>query len=144
MIGAGVSVAVNVTIQGLLGDGQAAADNKLLDVMRDIAENLRGGTTADAEALRGTDLERLDTNLDELTRVRAVIGATTNRLESAGTRLDELEESSVDLLSNVEDADMAEDADAVLDPAGGLRIGAAGGRQHRPDLAARFSALADR
>lgn len=107
-IGAGASVAINVTAQGLLGEGQGAADNRLLDVMRDIAEHLRGNTPADAEALRGTDLERLDTNLDELTRVRAVVGATANRLEAAGTRLDELEESSLDLLSRVEDADMAE------------------------------------
>jgi flagellar hook-associated protein 3 FlgL len=108
VIGAGVSVTINVSAQGLLGEGQGAADNKLLDVMRDIAENLRGGTPADWEAVRGTDLERLDTNLDELTRVRAVVGATANRLESAGSRLDELEESSTDLLSKVEDADMAE------------------------------------
>ena len=108
VIGAGVSVAINVSAQGLLGNGQGAADNKLLDVMRDIAENLRGGTPADWEALRNTDLERLDTNLDELTRVRAVVGATANRLEAAGGRLDELEESSTDLLSKVEDADVAE------------------------------------
>jgi flagellar hook-associated protein 3 FlgL len=107
-IGAGVSIAINVDARGLLGDGQTAADNRLLDVMRDIAENLRGGTPADAEALRGTDLARLDANLDELTRVRAVVGATVNRLQSAGTRLDELEESSLDLLSRVEDVDMAE------------------------------------
>lgn len=108
VIGSGVSVAINVSAQGLLGNGQGAADNKLLDVMRDLAEHLRGGTPADAEALRGTDLERLDTNLDELTRVRAVVGATANRLDAAGTRLDELEESGTDLLSKVEDADMAE------------------------------------
>jgi len=106
-IGDGVSIAINVDARGLLGDGQGAADNRLLDVMRDIAENLRGGTPADAEALRGTDLARLDANLDELTRVRAVVGASANRLQSAGTRLDELEESSLDLLSRVEDVDMA-------------------------------------
>jgi flagellar hook-associated protein 3 FlgL len=108
VIGSGVSVAINVSAQGLLGNGQGAADNKLLDVMRDLAEHLRGGTPADNEALRGTDLQRLDTNLDELTRVRAVVGATANRLDAAGTRLDELEESGTDLLSKVEDADMAE------------------------------------
>jgi flagellar hook-associated protein 3 FlgL len=108
VIGTGVSVAINVSAQGLLGNGQGAADNKLLDVMRDIAEHLRGGTPADAEAVRGTDLQRLDVNLDELTRVRAVVGATANRLDSAGARLDELEESGIDLLSKVEDADMAE------------------------------------
>jgi flagellar hook-associated protein 3 FlgL len=107
-IGSGVSVAVNVDVQQLLGDGQGAADNRLLDVMRDVAEHLRGGTPADAEALRNTDLSRLDANLDELTRVRAVVGSTSNRLATASRRLDELEESSLDLLSRTEDADMAE------------------------------------
>lgn len=108
VIGSGVSVTINVSAQELLGEGQGAADNKLLNVMRDISEHLRGGTVADSEALRGTDLERLDTNLDKLTSVRAVVGATANRLESAGSRLDELEESSTDQLSKTEDADMAE------------------------------------
>lgn len=107
-IGSGVSVAVNVDVQQLLGDGQGAGDNRLLDTMRDMAEHLRGGTPADAEALRNTDLARLDTNLDELTRVRAVVGSTSNRLATASRRLDELEESSLDLLSRTEDADMAE------------------------------------
>ncbi|HVY78180.1 MAG TPA: flagellar hook-associated protein FlgL [Solirubrobacterales bacterium] len=107
-IGVGVSLTVNVSAAGLLGEGQAAADDRLLDTMRDIAEHLRGGTAADAEALRGTDLERLDANLDELTRVRAIVGATANRLQAAGARLDELEESGLDLLSKTEDADMAE------------------------------------
>lgn len=106
-IGAGVSVVVNVDSQELLGDGQGAADDRLLDVLRDVAEHLRGGTPADAEALRGTDLARLDVNLDQLTRVRAIVGATANRLETAATRLDELEESSLGLLSKVEDVDMA-------------------------------------
>lgn len=108
VIGAGVSVNVNVSAQNLLGEGQGAADDKLLDVLRDMAEHLRGGTPADAEALRGADLERLDANLDELSRVRAVVGATANRLEAAATRLDELEESGLDLLSKTEDADIAE------------------------------------
>lgn len=108
VLGAGVSVNVNVGALNLLGEGQGAADDKLLDVMRDIAENLRGGTAADAEALRGTDLERLDANLDEISRVRAVVGATANRLTAAGSRLEELEESGLDLLSKTEDADIAE------------------------------------
>jgi flagellar hook-associated protein 3 FlgL len=108
VIGAGVSVPVNVDLQSLLGNGPAAADDRLLDVMRDVAANLRGGTAADGEALRGTDLTRLDANIDELTRVRAAVGATTNRLESAGTRLEELEESSLNQISKVEGVDIAE------------------------------------
>jgi flagellar hook-associated protein 3 FlgL len=106
-IGPGVSLNVNVIGSDVLGQGQGAADNKLLHVLRDVVDDLRGGTPANANDLRGTDLQRLDTALGELTRLRAVVGATTNRLETADTRLQELEESSMTLLSETEDADMA-------------------------------------
>jgi flagellar hook-associated protein 3 FlgL len=108
VIGKGVSLGVNVNIQTILGNGAGAEDDKLLDVLRDVAADLRGGAPGNAEALRGTDLERLSTNLDELTRVRAVVGATTNRLETAGTRLEQLQEASLTQLSNVYNVDMAE------------------------------------
>ena len=108
VIGKGVSLGVNVNIQTILGNGAGAEDDKLLDVLRDVAADLRGGAPGNAEALRGTDLERLSSNLDELTRVRAVVGATTNRLETAGTRLEQLQEASLTQLSNVYNVDMAE------------------------------------
>jgi flagellar hook-associated protein 3 FlgL len=106
-IGPGVSVQVNVLGNSLLGDGQAAGDGKLLDTLRDLADHLRGGTTADADALRNGDLKALDTNLAAITQARATVGATTNRLESADSRLSQVEESTTKLLSDVEDADMA-------------------------------------
>jgi len=106
VIGTGVELPINVNIKELLGEGNAAGDNKLLDVMRDIVTDLRGGTEENAENLRGTDLSRLSDNLDELTRVRAVVGATTNRLTTAGTRLEQLEEASLAQLSAVRDTDM--------------------------------------
>jgi flagellar hook-associated protein 3 FlgL len=106
VIGTGVELPINVNIKELLGEGNAAGDNKLLDVMRDIATDLRGGTEENAENLRGTDLSRLSDNLDELTRVRAVVGATTNRLTTAGTRIEQLEEASLAQLSAVRDTDM--------------------------------------
>ena len=107
-IGPGVAVQVNVVGQSLLGDGQAANDGKLLDTLRDIAQHLRGGTVADGNALRSTDLKALDTNLDALTQARATVGATTNRLEAADSRLAQTEESATKLLSEVEDADMSQ------------------------------------
>src|SRR6201996_2520555 len=106
VIGTGVELPINVNIKELLGEGNAAWDNKLLDVMRDIVTDLRGGTEENAENLRGTDLSRLSDNLDELTRMRAVVGATTNRLTTAGTRLEKLEEASLAQLSAVRDTDM--------------------------------------
>jgi flagellar hook-associated protein 3 FlgL len=106
-IGPGVSVQVNVIGSTILGNGQAANDGKLLDVLRDISQHLKSGTVVDMNTLRTTDLKGLDTNLDAINQARATVGATTNRLESADSRLQETEESLTKLLSDVEDADMA-------------------------------------
>jgi flagellar hook-associated protein 3 FlgL len=106
-IGPGVSVQVNVLGSALLGSGQGAADGKLLNVLRDISQHLKSGTVADANSLRSTDLKGLATGLDTLSTLRATVGATTNRLTSANGRLQQVEESTTKLLSDVEDADMA-------------------------------------
>jgi flagellar hook-associated protein 3 FlgL len=106
-IGPGVSVQVNVIGSTVLGQGQGANDGKLLDVLRDISQHLKSGLVADANTLRTTDLKGLDTNLDAISQARATVGATTNRLESADSRLQEVEESLTKLLTDVEDADMA-------------------------------------
>lgn len=106
-IGPGVAINVNVVAADLLGSGQAAADGRLLHVLRDVAGHLRGGTTADADALRTTDLVRLDANLNELLRLRAASGATGNRLATAASRLAEVEETTTRLLSETEDVDFA-------------------------------------
>ncbi|MEA2478942.1 MAG: flagellar hook-associated protein 3 FlgL [Thermoleophilaceae bacterium] len=108
-IGPGVSLPVNVRGSDFLGGDPAVAqpDGKLLTTLRDIATHLRGGTPADANALRNGDLVALDRNLDTLSSTRATIGAQTNRLDSAKSRLLELEGNSRSQLSDVEDADMA-------------------------------------
>jgi flagellar hook-associated protein 3 FlgL len=104
-IGPGVTLTINVVGREVIGDGQAAADDGLLHVLRDAVDHLRSG---DGASLRGTDLTRLDANYDKLLEVRAANGARTNRLEAALTRLGEVEESTVKQLSSVEDADIAE------------------------------------
>jgi flagellar hook-associated protein 3 FlgL len=107
-IGPQVEIPINTDIRALLGDGQAARDDKLLNTLRDISDHLRGNTPADANALRGTDLQRLDANLDVLNGIRADVGARTNRLAIAGSRLSGLALNSTKLLSDVEDADFAQ------------------------------------
>ncbi|MEA2469888.1 MAG: flagellar hook-associated protein 3 FlgL [Thermoleophilaceae bacterium] len=109
-IGPGVSVQVNVRGVDLLGQGQLASDGKLLNVLRDLSDHLKSGTVADMNTLRTSDLKGLDTNLDAISQARATVGATTNRLESADSRLQEVEGSLTKLLSDVEDADMAQTA----------------------------------
>ncbi len=102
-IGPGVTVSINTVGRELLGDGQTANDDKLLDVLRDTAEHLRAG---DGAALKD-DLSRADKNLDTLLEMRARNGARTNRLEAASTRLDEIQEALTKQLSDTEDADFA-------------------------------------
>ncbi len=104
-IGPGVTLTINSVGLDMLGEGQGANDDKLLDVLRDAVDHLRAG---DGASLRGSDLERLDANLDHILEARAANGARTNRLEAAMTRLDEVHESTVKQLSSVEDADIAE------------------------------------
>jgi flagellar hook-associated protein 3 FlgL len=104
-IGPNVSMSINTVGRDILGDGQGAADNKMLDVLRDAVDHLRAG---DGASLRGTDIDRLDTNFDHLLEVRAANGARTNRLEAALGRLGQLEESVIGQLSQTEDADIAE------------------------------------
>lgn len=101
-IGPRVELAINTNVTQVLGNGQVAGDDRLLDTLRDIADNMRAGRGAD---LRGVDLQRVDANFDALNQVRADVGARTNRLQIADGRLGSLEENAIDLLSKTEDAD---------------------------------------
>lgn len=102
-IGPDVPITLTVVGSTILGGGQAAADEKPLHVLRDIADHLRAN---DGAALRA-DLGRLERNVDDLLGTRALNGARQNRLEAANTRLAAIEESTLKQLSETEDADIA-------------------------------------
>lgn len=102
-LGPGVALGVGVRGDEVLG-GSATATGDLLRVMRDVAAHLRAG---DGASLRTVDLQDMQGQIDHLLGIRARIGATANRLETASTRLAELEESTMKLLSETEDADIA-------------------------------------
>ena len=108
VIGQNVSVPVNTDISGVVGQGNAAGDNGVLDTLEDIVTDLRGGTDANADNLRGTDLQRLDDNMDKLNQVVADVGARMNRLTTAGTRITNLQENTTRILSDTRDADYAQ------------------------------------
>jgi flagellar hook-associated protein 3 FlgL len=105
-IGPGVSVQTSVNLHSVLGDGNG--DGLLLDTLRTISQNLTGGTDADVNALQTTDLSSLDTNITGLTSLSAQSGATVDRLQLATSRLSELQTSTSSLLSNTQDADVAQ------------------------------------
>jgi flagellar hook-associated protein 3 FlgL len=104
-IGPGITISLNTVGKDILGEGQSANDDKLLDVLRDAVDHLSSG---DGASLRTTDLTRLDANVDHILEVRAANGAKASRLEAAYGRLQQTEESTVGQLSNVEDADIAQ------------------------------------
>lgn len=105
-VGAGVDVQVNVDLAGRV-TGNGGGDGKLLDALRTISAHLKGGTAADATALRTTDLKALDAQINALGGLRAEVGAAGNRITAAADRLAELEENANEQRSNVEEADAA-------------------------------------
>ncbi len=105
-IGPGTSLQINTDISGLLGNGQP--DNGLLSVLSDISQHLQAGTPAAANALGTTDLQHLDANLQTLQGMQASVGATQDRLALASARIQDLQLSETQTLSNTQDADIAQ------------------------------------
>jgi flagellar hook-associated protein 3 FlgL len=104
-IGPGVSVQLNGSMGSVLGNG---SDGKALQVLRDIAAHLRGGTAADTNALRTSDLSAIDASMADVSTARAEAGALSNRLTTAANRLTDLQTSNEKVRSGVEYVDLAE------------------------------------
>lgn len=99
-IGPGVQVDLNEPGDSVIGDGSSG----LLKSLRDIIAHLNSGDTA---SLQTTDLTSLTAAQDQIVNVRAQVGARQNRLDTATSRLQEVEQTQTALLSKTEDADMA-------------------------------------
>ena len=103
-IGPGVQVQINLPGSSVIGDG--ATSGSLLNVLNTIVSDLNSNNTS---ALGTTDLSALDTASDNLSSAQATVGAVSNRLSTALSRLQSLQQSTTQLLSNDEDADMAQE-----------------------------------
>ena len=107
-IGPNTTLAVNANLEGVLGTGQTVAgqpagDGLLLNSLRNIADDMQSGNSS---ALT-SDLSSLDTNLNSLTGLSANVGAVQDRLQMASSRIQTLQASDTQVLSNTQDADMA-------------------------------------
>lgn len=102
-IGPGVQVQVNVDGASVIGDGSTAGT--LLNTLRQVSADLKANNIS---ALGSTDLKAIDAAVDNVNTVRATVGARADRLQTALSRLQQLQESSTKLLSDTEDADMAQ------------------------------------
>jgi flagellar hook-associated protein 3 FlgL len=106
-IGPSTSLQVNADLDSVLGSGQSAGDGKLLNVLADISQHLTSGSASGIAALGTSDLAGLDANLSTLSQVQTTVGATTNRLTLAASRISSLQTSDTAALSGVQDADYA-------------------------------------
>jgi len=107
-IGPGTSLAINANLGSVLGSGQTTAgqpagDGLLLNTLRNISDAMQSG---DSSSLNG-DLTSLDSNFNALTGVAAQTGAVQDRLQMAASRIQTLQTSDTQVLSNTQDADMA-------------------------------------
>jgi flagellar hook-associated protein 3 FlgL len=107
-IGPNSSLQVNVDLSSVLGSGQGANDGGLLDTLRTIAADMTSGTTAGQADLSSNQLTNLQNNLNSLEQAQANVGAASDRLTLASTRISNLQTSDTAALSNTEDANMAQ------------------------------------
>jgi flagellar hook-associated protein 3 FlgL len=106
-VGPAGTVTISTSLSTLLGNGVAAEDGGLLDTLRTLTQQLRGGTKEDTEALGSTDLANLDKNLEQLSQLQAVAGSATDQLKSALARNESVQTSVTEALSNTEDTNIA-------------------------------------
>jgi flagellar hook-associated protein 3 FlgL len=99
-IGPGVQIDLNEPGSAVIGDSSSG----LLKTLRDAIAHLSAGDTA---SLQTTDLQALTTAQDSIINIRAQVGARQTRLDTATSRLQEVEQTQTELLSKTEDADMA-------------------------------------
>jgi flagellar hook-associated protein 3 FlgL len=107
LIGPNTPVQVNVDLSAVLGNGSSGPggpDGKLLDTLRTISADMNSGNSTALTA----DLSKLDTNFNALTQMQASLGSTTDRLQLASDRIQSLQLSDTQVLSNTQDADMAQ------------------------------------
>ena len=98
-IGPGVNVQINAVAGSFLGDGTSG----LIGTLRTVLGHMTSGTGDQLSA----DLDTLDTRQDELNAVRATVGATQNRVDTANSRLQEYEGTTLQILNDTEGADIA-------------------------------------
>jgi flagellar hook-associated protein 3 FlgL len=106
-IGPGASVTISTNISTLLGNGEGSGDGKLLDTLRTIAGDLRSATPAGRAALGSSDLVSLDTNIETLSELQATAGSTTDQLQTAISRSEDLQATISQTLASTDDTNIA-------------------------------------
>ena len=102
---AAVGGSAKLNAQSLLGEGNAAADGRILDTLQTIAAHMRAN---DVAALSGGDLGELKNNIEALANARAAIGSAQSRVDIATAQLAQLKETTTSALGDWTASDYTE------------------------------------
>ncbi|HEV7493759.1 flagellar hook-associated protein FlgL [Baekduia sp.] len=103
----GGGAAVPMTADAILGNGSASGDGRVLDALTQLSAHLRGGTTADLQAIQSTDLQAIKANQTAVSSAVSAIGAMSNRATAAASRLEDLEATAKQNIDDLTGVDMA-------------------------------------
>lgn len=96
-IGKGSTVQINVS-----GDTVFNQSGGMFQLLKNITDDIASGINP------GKHLDHIDDQIDNVLAIRADIGARTNRMELNSSRLEGLEYSTTELMSNTIDVDVAQ------------------------------------
>jgi flagellar hook-associated protein 3 FlgL len=107
-IGTGVRISANVPGNKVFGDADDPANpgtnDNIFRVLKDMSTALAAGDINQVSAIIG----RIDVQNDRFLEARADVGAKTNRIELAQSRLKDISVNLLSLQSKTEDADISE------------------------------------
>ncbi len=118
-----------------------AADGKLLDTLRTIAENLREGPPRRRGSAAHDRPENLENNLTSLTGLQAEAGAVTDQLNLALSRISSLQTTDTLQLGKRPGRQHRQGLDRILQRARRVRSGVESRRLDRAGVPARIPAL---
>lgn len=105
----GVTMDYNVSATDILlfKDKNGASIN-VMDLLKDITNNVASGNPLDGAKITSENLKVMDETVSNLLRIRAEVGAKQNRMESAGSQNEDQNFNLTDILSQTEDIDLAQ------------------------------------
>jgi flagellar hook-associated protein 3 FlgL len=105
-ISPGVTIDINVNgSQMLAGTDVKGTDHDMVSALQNVVSALNKG---DYSALGGDLVDDVQANIDNILRLRADVGAKSNRMESAKSKNEDETLNLTEMLSKVEDIDIAE------------------------------------
>ena len=104
-IGEGITTRKNLDGKKIFGISEPDNDQSIFATLQKLSQDLRAGNL---QEVGGTNLARMDAHIENVLSARSEVGARQNRIDMTLNRLEGDELSYTKVLSDTEDADLAE------------------------------------